>query len=112
MDASVYGVFGAAPTKKVAAEEIQMRCSLQFVNEALRCYGDRVVRSARDADIGAILGLGFPPFRGGPLRYADTLGPAEVLRRIRGYEDRFGARWTPAPLLVDLERKGKRLYSA
>lgn len=115
VDESVYGVLGlAVPDPKakpaVATEEIQMRCSLQLVNEALHCYGEGILRSARDGDIGAVFGLGFPPFRGGPFRYVDALGASEVLRRIEGYAARFGKRWTPAPALVDLARSGKRLH--
>ncbi|AUX27996.1 MULTISPECIES: fatty acid oxidation complex subunit alpha FadJ [Sorangium] len=114
-DESVYAVLGLPVPKAkdkppVAIEEIQMRCSLQLVNEALYCLGEGILRSPRDGDIGAIFGLGFPPFRGGPFRYVDALGPAEVLRRIEVYERRFGKRWTPAPALVEAARTGKRFY--
>ena len=64
----------------------------------------------RDGDIGAIFGLGFPPFLGGPFRYVDALGPAHVLARIRHYRDRFGRRFEPAPALVDLAKAGKRFH--
>jgi 3-hydroxyacyl-CoA dehydrogenase/enoyl-CoA hydratase/3-hydroxybutyryl-CoA epimerase len=110
VDASVYAVLGVTPKAKLPAEEIQMRCALQMVNEALLCFGEGILRTPRDGDIGAVFGLGFPPFRGGPLRYVETLGAAEILRRVRGYEMRFGRRFTPAPVLVDLARRGKRLY--
>ncbi|AUX19607.1 3-hydroxyacyl-CoA dehydrogenase [Sorangium cellulosum] len=115
-DESVYAVLGLpVPSAKdrppVPVEEIQMRCSLQLVNEALHCLGEGVLRSPRDGDIGAIFGLGFPPFRGGPFRYVDTLGAADVLRRIEVYERRFGKRWTPAPALVEAARTGKPLHA-
>jgi 3-hydroxyacyl-CoA dehydrogenase/enoyl-CoA hydratase/3-hydroxybutyryl-CoA epimerase len=84
VDTSVYATLGIEPKGKLPAEEIQMRCSLQFVNEALLCFGEGILRTPRDGDVGAIFGLGFPPFRGGPFRYVDTLGAAEVLRRVRG----------------------------
>jgi 3-hydroxyacyl-CoA dehydrogenase/enoyl-CoA hydratase/3-hydroxybutyryl-CoA epimerase len=109
-DPRVYAVLGIEPKAKLPAEEIQMRCALQMVNEALLCFGERILRSARDGDIGAIFGLGFPPFRGGPFRYVDTLGAAEILRRLRGYEMRFGRRFTPAPVLVEMARRGERFY--
>jgi 3-hydroxyacyl-CoA dehydrogenase / enoyl-CoA hydratase / 3-hydroxybutyryl-CoA epimerase len=116
VDESVYGVLGlpvpdARAKSRVAAEEIQMRCSLQFVNEAIHCWGEGILRSPRDGDIGAIFGLGFPPFRGGPFRYVDSLGAEEVLRRIEGYHQRFGKRWEPAPALVEMAKGGKRFYS-
>ncbi|WP_437590131.1 fatty acid oxidation complex subunit alpha FadJ [Sorangium sp. So ce1000] len=114
-DESVYGVLGLPVPKAkdrppVPVDEIQLRCSLQLVNEALHCLGEGILRSPRDGDVGAIFGLGFPPFLGGPFRYVDSLGAAEVLRRIEIYERRFGKRWTPAPALVDAARTGKPFY--
>jgi 3-hydroxyacyl-CoA dehydrogenase/enoyl-CoA hydratase/3-hydroxybutyryl-CoA epimerase len=115
VDESVYAVLGLpVPDRRaspgVAAEEIQMRCSLQLVNEALHCLGEGILRSPRDGDVGAIFGLGFPPFRGGPFRYVDAVGAGEVLKRIEGYEARFGKRWAPAPALVERARGGPRFY--
>ena len=111
VDATVYDVLGISPkVGAVTADEITLRCGLAMVNEALRCHGDGVVAGARDGDLGAIFGVGFPAFRGGPLRYADVLGLPQVLRRVRSLEQRFGARFEPAPLLVEMARAGKRLY--
>ena len=111
VDKTVYDVLGIEPKGSMPAEEIQMRCSLQFVNEALRCFGDGILRHPRDGDIGAIFGLGFPPFRGGPFRYVDSVGAAEVLRRVEGYHERFGARWEPAPVLVEMAKENKKFHS-
>ena len=110
VDARVYAVLGVTPGTRAPPEEIQMRCVLPLVNEAMRCLGEGVLRSARDGDVGAVFGLGFPPFRGGPFRYVDSVGADEVLRRMEGYEKRFGARFTPAPLLVETARKGARFH--
>jgi 3-hydroxyacyl-CoA dehydrogenase/enoyl-CoA hydratase/3-hydroxybutyryl-CoA epimerase len=115
VDDSVYSVLGlpkpqGKAVSKVPVEEIQMRCSLQLVNEALHCLGEGVLRSPRDGDIGAVFGLGFPPFRGGPFRYVDALGPAEALRRVEAYHGRFGKRWKPAPVLVEMARDNRRFY--
>jgi 3-hydroxyacyl-CoA dehydrogenase / enoyl-CoA hydratase / 3-hydroxybutyryl-CoA epimerase len=112
VDVSAYKALGIDPTGRLPAEEIQMRCSLQFVNEALLCFGEGLLRSPRDGDIGAIFGLGFPPFRGGPFRYTDGIGAAEILRRVVGYEDRFGKRWTPAPVLAEMAKKGGAFYAS
>ena len=87
-----------------------MRLVLVFVNEAMRCLGEGILRSPRDGDVGAIFGLGFPPFRGGPFRYVDSIGPAEILRRTESYRDRFGARFEPAPTLVNLAKNNGRFY--
>jgi 3-hydroxyacyl-CoA dehydrogenase/enoyl-CoA hydratase/3-hydroxybutyryl-CoA epimerase len=90
--------------------EIAERCVLQMVNEAALCLGEGILRSARDGDIGAVFGLGFPPFRGGPFRYADALGAAKVVEKLRGYQDRFGVRFTPAAKLVQLAESGGRFH--
>ncbi len=116
VDRTVYAAIGLPepdPKAKpaVMVEEIQMRCSLQLVNEALHCFGEGILRSARDGDVGAVFGLGFPPFRGGPFRYVDAVGPTELLRRIEVYHQRFGARWTPAPALVEKAKSNGRFYS-
>jgi 3-hydroxyacyl-CoA dehydrogenase / enoyl-CoA hydratase / 3-hydroxybutyryl-CoA epimerase len=90
--------------------EIAERCVLQMVNEAAHCLGDGILRSARDGDVGAVFGLGWPPFRGGPFRYADSLGAAQVVERLRQYQDKFGIRFAPAPKLVQLAGAGGKLH--
>jgi len=113
-DDTVYHALSITPRlrreDRPKGEEIALRCSLRLVNEALRCLDEGVVRSARDGDVGAILAVGFPPFRGGPFRAVDVLGAAEVLSRTRALEQRFGSRFEPAPLLLEMARKGKRFY--
>ncbi len=116
VDDTVYTALGIDPQRPRASapprrEEIQARCALALVNEALRCLDEGVLRTARDGDLGAVLGLGFPAFRGGPFRYVDVLGAAEVLKRTRALEQRLGDRFTPAPLLVEAARRGRRFWS-
>jgi len=112
VDRSIYEVLGVRrpDAKGFSADDLALRCSLAMVNEAVRAYGEGIVRSPRDGDIGAIFGVGFPPFRGGPFRYIDALGASETLRRLRSLEQRFGKRFEPAPLLVEMARTGKRFY--
>src|SRR2546428_4101518 len=92
--------------------EIAERCVLQMVNEAAHCLGEGILRSARDGDVGAVFGLGWPPFRGGPFRYADSLGAAQVVERLRRYQEKFGVRFTPAPKLVQLAGSGGKFHQA
>ncbi len=110
VDDSVYAVLGVTPTASVPPEEMQMRCALTMVNEAVRCLEDGVLLSPRDGDIGAIFGLGFPPFRGGPFRFVDAVGADEVVRRLESYERRFGARFTPAAKLVEMAKQNQRFH--
>jgi len=115
VDETVYGVLAVKPRAGARAkyqdEEIHLRASLVLVNEALRCLDEGILASPRDGDIGAVFGIGFPAFRGGPFRYVDVLGPTEVLRRTRSLEQRLGARFEPASLLVEMARRGKRFYA-
>ena len=90
--------------------DIAERCVLQMVNEAAHCLGEGILRSARDGDIGAVFGLGWPPFRGGPFRYADAVGAAAIVEKLRRYQDRFGARFAPAPRLVQLAEAGGKFH--
>ena len=111
VDESVYDVLGVEPTNKsVSREEIAWRCALQFVNEACRCFGEGILRSARDGDIGAVFGLGFPPFRGGPFRFVDQVGAKEILGRLRELEKKHGPRFSPAPVLEEIARTGQTFH--
>lgn len=89
---------------------IQDRLVLLFVNEAIRCLEEGVVASPTDGDLGAVLGLGFPPFLGGPFRYADTLGLPGLVRTLDGLAERHGARYAPSELLVARARRGEPLH--
>jgi len=112
VDPSVYELLPHGKNRKHLDErEMAERCALQMVNEAVRCLGEGILRSARDGDVGAIFGLGFPPFLGGPFRYADSLGPAELLRRLEHYHDKYGERFAPAPLLVEKVKARETFYS-
>ncbi|MFL5321456.1 MAG: fatty acid oxidation complex subunit alpha FadJ [Myxococcaceae bacterium] len=113
VDETVYALMpGGKDRKKLDRAEMAERVSLQMVNEAIRCLGEDILRSPRDGDIGAIFGLGFPPFLGGPFRYADSIGAARLLERIEHYHQKFGKRFEPAPLLRDMAKTGKSFYSA
>jgi 3-hydroxyacyl-CoA dehydrogenase/enoyl-CoA hydratase/3-hydroxybutyryl-CoA epimerase len=113
VDPSVYEVLpGGAQRREVAVQEIQSRCVLAMVNEAALCLEEGVLRSSRDGDVGAVFGIGFPPFRGGPFRYVDAVGASRVVDDLESLNERFPGRFHPAALLVVQARGQKRFYRA
>ena len=111
VDESVYAVLGVTPRPgTVSRRDIQDRVALQMVNEAVRCLEDGILRSPRDGDIGAVMGLGFPPFRGGPFRWIDQQGTATVADRLRSLAKEHGSRFEPAPMLAELADRGERFH--
>jgi 3-hydroxyacyl-CoA dehydrogenase/enoyl-CoA hydratase/3-hydroxybutyryl-CoA epimerase len=113
VDVSVYELLPhGAQRREMPPDEIRQRCILAMVNEAARCLEEGVLRSPRDGDVGAVFGIGFPPFRGGPFRYVDSVGAAEVVEELEQLNGRFPGRFAPAQLLLDHARSRKRFYPA
>ncbi len=95
--------------RKFTDAEIEARMFLPMVLEATRLLADKVVRDVRDVDLGLIYGIGFPPFKGGLLFWADTLGAAKIVEMLKPLEP-LGERARPTPLLLDMARTGKKFY--
>ncbi len=111
VDESVYQVLGLGSRVMVPERDLQERLVLPFVNEAARCLEEGILRSARDGDLGAIYGLGFPPFRGGPFSYLDQLGVGIAVDRMDALADVHGERFRPAQILRDHAASGEPLRS-
>jgi 3-hydroxyacyl-CoA dehydrogenase len=93
--------------RTVSDEEICERCLFALINEGARLLGEGIAASAGDIDAIWCNGYGFPRFRGGPMFYADSLGPAVVLEGVRRFGKAQSTKyWTPAPLLEELGRSG------
>lgn len=90
-------------------EEIVERLMLPMIIEAARCLDDGIVGSAIEADMGLILGLGFPPFRGGALKYCDTLGMKHVIERCKAYAH-LGKIYEPTESMLKMAADGKTYY--
>ncbi len=110
VNAAVYRFFDGPDRRRVPSDEIRDRMALLMVNEAVHCLDEGVIASAEDGDLGAILGLGFPPFRGGPLRYVDHEGAAAIVERMEALAKRHGPRFEPAGGLRELATNGGRFY--
>lgn len=95
-----YDFFGGKSTRKsLSDEQIQKRCSLIMVNEALQCLEEGIISCPLDGDIGAVFGLGFAPFRGGPFRYCDAEGRQTILAEMEALQKTEGDRFRHSKLL-------------
>jgi 3-hydroxyacyl-CoA dehydrogenase/enoyl-CoA hydratase/3-hydroxybutyryl-CoA epimerase len=116
VDNSIYQIIGAGARANaerhvnIPAEEMVRRCVLAMVNEAALCLQEGILRNVRDGDVGAVFGIGFPPFRGGPFRYVDTLGAATVVRQLQELNNRYSPRFLAADVLVEMAKTGRTFY--
>jgi len=116
VDNSIYQIIGAGARASaerhvnIPAEEMVRRCVLAMVNEAALCLQEGILRNVRDGDVGAVFGIGFPPFRGGPFRYVDTLGAATVVRQLQELNNRYSPRFVAADVLVEMAKTGRTFY--
>ncbi|MDT0594714.1 fatty acid oxidation complex subunit alpha FadJ [Glaciecola petra] len=110
VDESIYELLGISPQSKYTNDTIIERCVLLMLNEAARCLEEGVIRNPRDGDIGAIFGIGFPPFRGGPFRYMDSLGLQHLVARLTHYADSYDTKYKPADILVKMAEAEETFY--
>ena len=99
VDDTVYASLGLGPRREIPRETIQERLALSFINEAALCLQEGILNSALDGDIGAIMGVGFPPFRGGPFWWVDQIGAKEIVARLDTLADLHGDRFAVADIL-------------
>ena len=77
--------------------------------ETARCFEEKVLTDVREADVGSILGFGFAPFSGGTLSYIDMMGTKKFVELCRKLEKKYGARFAPSKLLIDMAEQGREL---
>jgi 3-hydroxyacyl-CoA dehydrogenase/enoyl-CoA hydratase/3-hydroxybutyryl-CoA epimerase len=96
--------------EKFGLENITNRLVYLMVNEAARCLEEKVVATPEDADYGMVLGTGFPVFRGGPLRFAESVGLKKVVTDMDGIHSRAGEKFAPCDLLRQHAQNGSTFY--
>ncbi|OGA01801.1 MAG: 3-hydroxyacyl-CoA dehydrogenase [Betaproteobacteria bacterium RIFCSPLOWO2_02_67_12] len=95
--------------RQISDQEIVERLIYALVNEGAYILEEGIAQRASDIDMVYLTGYGFPPYRGGPMFYADTVGLDKVLAAIEGFRKGYmGEVWKPAPLLVKLAKEGRR----
>lgn len=111
VDESVFELISGVQgeVKEVSDEEIIERMMLPMIFETARCLEENIVATPNEADMGLILGIGFPPFRGGALKYADRLGLANVVETAKKYAE-LGALYTPPAAVSERAAAGETFY--
>ncbi len=98
------------PGKTAGPEEITDRAILLMIKEAVLCLEERVIDSPALLDAALIFGIGFPPFRGGLLRYADKIGAKALVEKFGHYAARFGDRYAPPSTLLEMAVSGRKFH--
>jgi 3-hydroxyacyl-CoA dehydrogenase/enoyl-CoA hydratase/3-hydroxybutyryl-CoA epimerase len=111
-DSAVFQLLGVRQLGEADSRVVEDRLVFAMLNEAARAMSEGVVRTPRDGDVGAIFGIGFPAFRGGPLRVLDSVGAAEAVAKLERLAATHGPRFEPAPVLDEMARTGQRWYPA
>merc|ERR1719412_1657115 len=103
--------FALESNPSVSADiDIQQRLAVRFINESVMCLQDGILDTALEGDIGAVFGLGFPPNRGGPFRFVDSVGAQGVVDMLKKYEAVYGVAFTPCQMLLDMAKAGSKFY--
>jgi 3-hydroxyacyl-CoA dehydrogenase/enoyl-CoA hydratase/3-hydroxybutyryl-CoA epimerase len=94
----------------IDVEELKLRLLGMQALETARCFEEKVLTDVREADVGSILGFGFAPFSGGTLSWIDMMGTKKFVELCRRLEKKYGARFAPNKLLLDLAEKNETFY--
>lgn len=97
--------------KMFNVEDCQKRLVYMMINEAAQCLEEKIVDDAGSIDIGMIFGTGFPPFRGGLLRYADSIGISNIVTTLERFEKELNSdRFRPSPYLLQIDKMKSKFY--
>ncbi len=111
VDAGVYAIIQPKSGFALSDEEMVRRMVYPMINEAARCLEEGIVERADDVDIGMIFGTGFPPFRGGLLRFAESEGLATVLSALESMAAKHGSRFLPCDSLKKVVQEKGSFYT-
>lgn len=103
--------YSTQPKGPFEDEDKTFRMVTRFVNEAVLCLEEKILANPLEGDIGAVFGLGFPPFTGGPFRWIDQFGAAKLVSKMEMFQHSYGLSFKPAQTLMDMARDpSKKFY--
>ena len=113
VDQTIYKELGlASPSDPLDEKECIERCMLQMVNEAAQALlGEHIVGTPAEVDLAMIMGTGFPPFRGGLLKWADTLGSKYIVDELEVYASKYGQRFKPLQPIVNMAKNDRKFFA-
>jgi 3-hydroxyacyl-CoA dehydrogenase/enoyl-CoA hydratase/3-hydroxybutyryl-CoA epimerase len=110
VNSTVLGLREAEDKAGLSREQLRQRMVLLMINEAARCLEERIVEDPRDVDFAMIMGTGFAPFRGGPLRYADAAGIGRIIEDLRRLNQAGERQFAPCERLIEMNKQNKTFY--
>lgn len=111
VDQSVYALLPHGYDRRPAdLDRLSERLLYAFLNEAAYCLQEKILRNARDGDVGGVMGIGFPPMLGGPFHFADVEGIDRVVSTLERLADEYGERFRPAELLLEMRQNNKTFF--
>lgn len=111
VDKSIYSLIDLHPRNYLSKIDIAERCVMLMLNESVRCLDEKIIQNARDGDIGAVFGIGFPPFFGGPFHYMDSLGIQKTVDAMNRLAELYGDKFRPCKRLCEMAEHNEIFFS-